>query len=167
MAHRVAWRRQRTRGTRVSASEIDHSLARGLDDNDRGHEYRKRPSALSVIFYCKPLLTFTAAITLFHFADAAMLPLVGERLSQGQKDSGSHSQRPASSWRRPIPMAMLVGDKSDLGPQTTLSSRARYSAGRAIPGGWERPPLLIALSAGRRHIGCRRSLDIVFGEIDK
>lgn len=73
----------------INAREIDRSLARGLDHNDRGHEYRKRPSALSVIFDCKPLLTFTAAITLFQFADAAELPLVGERLSQGQKDSGS------------------------------------------------------------------------------
>ena len=42
----------------------------------------------------------------------------------------------------------------------------RYSAGRAMPGGWGRLPLSIALSAGR-HLGCRRSLDIVFGEIDR
>jgi hypothetical protein len=73
----------------INGGEIDHSLAGGLDNNDDGDEHRKSPSGLRVIFECKPLLVFTAAITLFHFANAAMLPLVGERLSQGHKDSGS------------------------------------------------------------------------------
>ena len=58
----------------IDPSEIDNDVARGLnkeadDKNDGG----AKPSALQVIFECKPLLIFTAAITLFHFANAAML----------------------------------------------------------------------------------------------
>jgi MFS family permease len=97
----------------INGGEIDHSLARGLDDNDDKH--RKRPSGLRVIFECKPLLVFTAAITLFHFANAAMLPLIGERLSQGHKNSGSLFIAACiiAAQAVMVPMAMLVGVKSD------------------------------------------------------
>jgi Na+/H+ antiporter NhaD/arsenite permease-like protein len=99
----------------INANEIDHSLARGLDANDGGHAFRKRPNGLSVIFECKPLLAFTAAITLFDFANAAMLPLIGERLSQGHKDSGSLFIAACiiAAQLVMIPMAVLVGAKSD------------------------------------------------------
>jgi MFS family permease len=99
----------------INAGEINHPLARGLDNNDYDCEHRKRPSALRIIFECKPLLMFTAAITLFHFANAAMLPLVGERLSQGHKDSGSLfiAACIVAAQAVMVPMAMLVGAKSD------------------------------------------------------
>jgi Na+/H+ antiporter NhaD/arsenite permease-like protein len=99
----------------INAGEIDHSLARGLDNNDDGGEHRKRPSGLRIIFESKPLLVFTAAITLFHFANAAMLPLVGERLSQGHKDSGSLFIAACiiAAQAVMVPMAMLVGVKCD------------------------------------------------------
>ncbi len=38
------------------------------------------PSGFRVILECRPLLVFTVAITLFHLANAAMLPLLGERV---------------------------------------------------------------------------------------
>ncbi len=99
----------------IDGGEIDHFLARGLDSNDDGGKHQKRPSGLHVIFESKPLLIFTAAITLFHFANAAMLPLVGERLSQGHKDSGSLFIAACiiAAQAVMIPMAILVGEKSD------------------------------------------------------
>jgi MFS family permease len=51
---------------------IDYDRARGADD---GVPHGKL-SGLSLIFKSKPLLIFTSAITLFHFANAAMLPLL-------------------------------------------------------------------------------------------
>jgi hypothetical protein len=139
-----------------------------LDDNDRGHEYRKRPSALSVIFDCKPLLTFTAAITLFHFADAAELPLVGERLSQGQKDSGSlfhnglhhcgagrYDTDGDAGWRQERPWGRKL--LFLLGLVIVQAGQCRADGATAA---------LDRIAAGR-YLGCRRSLDIVFGEIDK
>jgi hypothetical protein len=99
----------------IYADEIDHSLARGLDKNDGGDEHQRRPSGLRVIFECKPLLAFAAAITLFHFANAAMLPLVGERLSKGHKDSGSLFIAACiiTAQAVMVPMAIMVGIKSD------------------------------------------------------
>lgn len=99
----------------INANEIDYFLARGLDNNNGGHLHKKRPSGLRVIFECKPLLLFTMAITLFHFANAAMLPLVGERLSQDHKDSGSLfiAACVIAAQIVMVPMAMLVGAKSD------------------------------------------------------
>jgi MFS family permease len=96
----------------IDAREIDHTLARGCDKKDNG---KSKQSRLSVIFECKPLLLFTAAITLFHFANAAMLPLIGERLSQGQ--SGTETLFMAAciitTQVAMVPMAMLVGAKAD------------------------------------------------------
>jgi hypothetical protein len=55
----------------IDPREIDHTLARGAD---KKCDAKTGPSGLRVIFECKPLLAFTAAITLFHFASAAMHP---------------------------------------------------------------------------------------------
>jgi len=99
----------------IDAGKIDYALARGLDKNDDGQKEKRKPSGLRVIFECKPLLVFTTAITLFHFANAAMLPLVGERLSQGHKDSGSLFIAACiiTAQAVMVPMAILVGAKSD------------------------------------------------------
>jgi hypothetical protein len=61
----------------IDPGTIDHDLAR----------LRPQPSGLRVLLECKPLLIFTAAITLFHFANAAMPPLLGEKLAQTNKGS--------------------------------------------------------------------------------
>lgn len=109
----------------IDASEIDHRAARGLADGDDDPDDGARPSGLRVIFESRPLLIFTAAITLFHFANAAMLPLVGERLSEGREQTGSLFMAACiiAAQAVMIPMAALVGAKADL---------------------WGRKPLLLA-----------------------
>ena len=57
---------------------IDHNLARGLRDVGRETPGSDQPSGLSVLLTCRPLLIFAACAVLFHFANAAMLPLVGQ-----------------------------------------------------------------------------------------
>jgi MFS family permease len=96
----------------IDACEIDHTLARGCEREDDG---RGKASGLGVIFASKPLLLFTAAITLFHFANAAMLPLIGERLSQGQKGTETLFMAACiiTAQIAMVPMAMLVGAKAD------------------------------------------------------
>ena len=63
----------------------------------------------------KPLLWFTAAITLFHFANAAMLPLAGEKLSQGHPDASPLFMSFCVIVAQFVmaPMAILVGLKAD------------------------------------------------------
>lgn len=57
----------------INLLSINHDAARGSDKKGR-----RQPSGLRVILECKPLLVLTAAITLFHSTNAAMLPLLGE-----------------------------------------------------------------------------------------
>src|SRR5881398_2227593 len=69
----------------LDATAIDHELSRGADDGDPQH----RPTGLRVLVESRPLLVFTTSITLFHFANAAMLPLLGEKLSQDHQQASS------------------------------------------------------------------------------
>jgi MFS family permease len=97
----------------IDAREIDHAAARGLGPHNEAQG--RPPSGWRVIFGSRALLAFTAAITLFHFANAAMLPLIGERLSQGRSDFGPLFIAACIITAQivMVPMAMLVGAKSE------------------------------------------------------
>src|SRR5712671_18283 len=96
----------------VNANAIDHDVARGADDGD---QQKNEPSGLKVLLENRALLLFTTAITLFHFANAAMLPLVGEKLSQGRQQASTLFMAACIIVAQivMIPMAMLVGRKAD------------------------------------------------------
>lgn len=96
----------------IDASKIDHELARGADEA-RGELHQ--PSGLRVIFQCRPLLLFSASITAFHFANAAMLPLLGEKLAQGNQQASSLFMASCIITAQVVmvPMAVLVGHKAD------------------------------------------------------
>ena len=112
----------------VPIAAINHEVARGLheDDNDKS----ERPSGFRVLTTCRPLLTFAACIVLFHFANAAMLPLVGQKLALINKNLGTTlmSACIVAAQLVMIPVAMLVGAKADLS--------CRLSRCRIIPSGW-------------------------------
>ena len=94
----------------IEPGSIDHELARGSDKQSE-----RQPSGLRVLLECKPLLIFTAAITLFHFANAAMLPLLGEKLAQTNKGSETLFMAACIITAQivMVPMAVLVGRKAD------------------------------------------------------
>jgi MFS family permease len=94
----------------IDPRSIDHDVARGFDKERDG-----QPSALRVLLECKPLLIFTAAITLFHFANAAMLPLLGEKLAQTHEGTETLFMAACIITAQivMVPMAMLVGRKAD------------------------------------------------------
>lgn len=96
----------------IDAGKIDHDLARGADEAGGSAQ---KPSALKVIFECRPLLLFTAAITAFHFANAAMLPLLGEKLAQGHQQTSSLFMASCiiTAQMVMVPMAVLVGRRAD------------------------------------------------------
>jgi MFS family permease len=68
-----------------------------------------------VLITCRPLLIFAASAVLFHFANAAMLPLVGEKLALQDKNLGTSlmSACIVAAQIVMVPMAMLVGAKAD------------------------------------------------------
>ncbi len=95
---------------RIRGDAIDHDAARG-----DGQGKAEAQGGLKYLLRNKPLLWFTAAITLFHFANAAMLPLAGEKLSQ--HDLGASSLFMAScivtAQAVMVPMAILAGHRAD------------------------------------------------------
>jgi MFS family permease len=66
--------------TMIRPDEIDYDLARGCWDGEK----QDKPAKLRDVFRDRPLLIFLCCAVLFHFANAAMLPLLGEMLSKGK-----------------------------------------------------------------------------------
>jgi hypothetical protein len=103
----------------VPASTINHDLARGLHDKTPSRRAngkdRDQPAGLKVLISCRPLLVFAACAVLFHFANAAMLPLVGQKLALQDKNLGTSfmSACIVAAQFVMVPMAMLVGAKAD------------------------------------------------------
>ena len=102
----------------VPADAIDHEVARGLDTEvGEKHEGPEKPSGVGVLLANRPLLIFAASTTLFHFANAAMLPLVGQKLALiVGKELGTSlmSACIVAAQLVMVPVAMLVGAKADV-----------------------------------------------------
>ncbi|WP_339543505.1 MFS transporter, partial [Pseudomonas sp. JAI120] len=93
---------------------IDHDLARGLD-GAQGTGQGEQPSGLKVLLTCRPLLVFAICTALFHLSNAAMLPLVGQKLALQDKNLGTSlmSACIVAAQLVMVPFAMLVGAKAD------------------------------------------------------
>ena len=66
---------------RDHGSSDRRGIARGLGDDHDGDAHHDQPSGFKVLLTCRPLLIFAGATVLFHFSNAAMLPLVGQKLA--------------------------------------------------------------------------------------
>ncbi|MCS3514172.1 MFS family permease [Pseudomonas grimontii] len=98
----------------VSAKAIDHEVARGFDPaHVTDHE---PPSGMKVLLGNRPLLLFAICCALFHLANAAMLPLVSQKLSQInlQMATPLTSACIVAAQLVMVPMAWLVGSKADV-----------------------------------------------------
>ena len=97
----------------VPADKIDHLMARGLHEDDG--DQRDQPSGWRVLLGSRPLLVFAASVVLFHFANAAMLPLVGQKLSLTNQNLGTTLMSVCiiAAQLVMIPVAILVGSKAD------------------------------------------------------
>lgn len=98
----------------LPAATIDHDRARGLHDG--GKENTEQPSGFQVLLTCRPLLVFAACAVLFHFANAAMLPLVGQKLALQDRNAGTSlmSACIVAAQIIMVPMAILVGRKANI-----------------------------------------------------
>lgn len=97
----------------VPPDAIDHDRARGLRDGKR-HDH-DAPSGFRVLLTCRPLLIFAACVVLFHLANAAMLPLVGQKLALMNRNQGTAlmSACIVGAQLVMVPMALLVGGKAN------------------------------------------------------
>lgn len=96
----------------IPASAIDNDLARGREGGGSGTE---QPSAWATLSGNRALLIFAGCVALFHFANAAMLPLVGQKLAQQDLNRGTAmlSMCIVGAQLVMVPMAMLVGARAD------------------------------------------------------
>ena len=100
----------------IPAEAIDHHVARGLDGaTESGEDHRDKPSGFQVLLTCRPLLIFAAASVLFHFANAAMLPLVGQKLALLNRELGTTlmSVCIVAAQLVMVPVAITVGRNAD------------------------------------------------------
>jgi MFS family permease len=112
---------------------IDHDLARGLHDAEAGKR-QERPSSLGVLLTCRPLLVFAACVALFHLSNAAMLPLVGQKLALQDKHLGTSlmSACIVAAQIVMVPFAMLVGAKETAGDTSASSLPRSWSSRSAV-----------------------------------
>src|SRR6202048_753892 len=103
----------------IHPDEIDYEAARGADDGADAAKVGSKP-----LLKDYPLLIFLACAVLFHCANAAMLPLLGEMLSQGD------------AKRAPLLMMLCVATT-----QAVITLLA-WPAGR-LAGSWGRKPVLL------------------------
>ena len=98
----------------IRSEDIDNVAARAArEEDDRGGSTRIAGFRELIADRC--LWIFTASVVLFHFANAAMLPLVGELLSRGQdgKSSLYMSACIIAAQFVMIPVAFLTGRLAD------------------------------------------------------
>jgi predicted MFS family arabinose efflux permease len=104
----------------IRPDEIDYELARGAK---KGDELAK-PVKAYALFGDRPLLIFLVCAVMFHFANAAMLPLLGEMLAKGQGRS-----------------SMMFMSACVVTTQLVITLLAPWSGRKA--GSWGRKPLLL------------------------
>jgi MFS family permease len=103
--------------SRIDPAEIDHAAARGGGGDDR-------PARVRDLLEDRPLLVFLLCSVAFHFANAAMLPLLGEMLAAGHARGG-----------------MLFMSACVITTQAVTSLLSGWVGRRA--GSWGRKPLLL------------------------
>jgi len=100
----------------IPSASIDHHVARGLDGMERDGAHHDKPSGFRVLVTCRPLLIFAVATVAFHFSNAAMLPLVGQKLALVNRNLGTTLMSACiiAAQMVMVPVAMLVGHKADV-----------------------------------------------------
>lgn len=98
----------------IPAASIDDRLARGLSDDES--DWKEKPSGFRVLLTCRPLLVFAVATVMFHFSNAAMLPLVGQKLALANPALATTlmSACIVAAQLVMVPVAVIVGKKADV-----------------------------------------------------
>jgi MFS family permease len=107
----------------IPAAAIDYDRARDLDRKSAG----AAPTAAGygILFKSRPLVVFGLCVMLFHLANAALLPLVGQKLAAAypKEATAMMSACIVAAQAVMLPIALLVGRTAD---------------------GWGRKPLFLA-----------------------
>jgi MFS family permease len=95
----------------IPAAAIDHRRARGAGPDATTSD----GSSWRTLISCRPLMVFAGCAMLFHFANAPLLPLVGQKLAIANKElaTAMMSSCIVAAQMVMLPIALLVGRKAD------------------------------------------------------
>ncbi len=104
----------------IPASAIDQDRARGLEDGhlengQSGSEGGQGPEGVRLLLRNRPLVVFSLCVMLFHFANAPLLPLVGQKLAQSHPAwaTAMMSACIVAAQLVMLPIALVVGRHAD------------------------------------------------------
>jgi MFS family permease len=103
----------------IPARAIDEDRARGLDAGEAGDvdvpEGTQAPSGYLTLLRSRPLIVFALCAMLFHFANAPLLPLVGQKLAQSHPAwaTAMMSSCIIAAQLIMLPVALAVGHTAD------------------------------------------------------
>jgi MFS family permease len=101
----------------ISESDIDHQMACGAD----GESDQQQAKHWSELLRDRRILLFTLAVVLFHFANAAMLPLLGQKVAARMPESASA-----------LMAACIIVAQLTMVPVAILASRAAVIGRRPV-----------------------------------
>ena len=95
----------------IPAASIDHNRARGADPDSADQE----GSNWRTLVECRPLVVFAVCAMLFHFANAPLLPLVGQKLALANRELATTmmSSCIVAAQLVMLPVALFAGRKAD------------------------------------------------------
>ena len=95
----------------IPAEAIDYNRARDAGEKSD----QQNISGYGVLFKTRPLIIFGVCVMLFHFANAPLLPLVGQKLAAAFPETATAmmSSCIVAAQLVMLPMALLVGRKAD------------------------------------------------------
>jgi len=100
----------------IRPEAIDQKRARGADsDWQAGSSSVSGAGGLKLLFHSRPLLIFSLCIMLFHFANAPLLPLVGQKLAYAHPKMATAMMSFCiiAAQLVMLPISIFVGRKAD------------------------------------------------------
>jgi MFS family permease len=99
----------------VPAKAIDYNRARDLDGEHDAAATAAQPAGYGILFKSRPLVVFGLCVMLFHLANAALLPLVGQKLAAAYPEEATAMMSACivAAQAVMLPIALLVGRTAD------------------------------------------------------
>jgi MFS family permease len=99
----------------IPARAIDYDRARDLDAETERATTKTGATGYGVLFESRPLAIFGLCVMLFHFANAGLLPLVGQKLAAAHPKEATAMMSACiiAAQAVMLPIALLVGRTAD------------------------------------------------------
>ncbi|HAN63984.1 MAG TPA: MFS transporter, partial [Rhizobiales bacterium] len=99
----------------IPAEAIDYNRARDLEPEPGAAESHTGVAGYGILFKSRPLVIFGLCVMLFHLANAALLPLVGQKLAAAypKEATAMMSACIVAAQAVMLPIALLVGRTAD------------------------------------------------------